>query len=224
MRLNLGCGRDVRDGWVNIDCTPGPGVDHVIDFDSEPGLGLCGAPGSMLPFPDDSVEHSEASHLIEHLRNPLPFMQELWRVTRPGGTVELLCPHGSSDEADEDPTHVRRMYEGSWRYFSQPFYWRADYGYRGDWQPEEVKLLLHPGAGRTDDEAAVMVRHQRNTVAEMRATLIAVKPARPARQDMQQPYPVTLIRQAGDHAARLPARHRPAPVPRRLRDRRSPRS
>lgn len=191
MRLNLGCGRDIREGWVNIDCAPGPGVDHVVDLDDEP----------LLPFPDDSVDESCASHLIEHLRCPLPFMQELWRVSRPGGTVELLCPHGSSDDADEDPTHVRRMYEGSWRYYSQPFYWRADYGYRGDWQAEKVELLLQPGAGRTDDEAAVLVRHERNMVAEMRARLVAVKPARPARQELQVPYPVYLVRQEGDHAA-----------------------
>src|SRR5215472_15915745 len=96
MRLNLGCGRDIREGWVNIDGTPGPGVDHVIDFDEKPAL----------TFPDDTVDHSEASHLIEHLHNPLPFMEELWRVTRPGGTIAPRCPHGSSDDADEDPTHV----------------------------------------------------------------------------------------------------------------------
>lgn len=191
MRLNLGCGLDVRQGWVNIDCTPGPGTDHVINFDDNP----------VLPFEDSTVEHSDASHLIEHLRSPLPFMQELWRVTRPGGTLALLCPHGSSDAADEDPTHVRRMYEGSWGYFSQPHYWRADYGYRGDWKADEVQLLLEPGLNLTDEEAFTAVRRQRNLVAEMRARLTAVKPARPAEKSRQQPYPVYLVRQAGDHAA-----------------------
>ena len=191
MRLNLGCGRDIRQGWVNIDCAPGPGVDHVIDFDASP----------VLPFADDAVQHSEASHLIEHLRYPLPFMEELWRVTAPGGTVDLLCPHGSSDEADEDPTHVRRMYEGSWAYFGQPHHWRADYGYRGDWQPEAVELLLAPGPGRlADEELYNAIRRQRNLVTEMRARLVAVKPARPARHDKQEPYEVRLIREAADVA------------------------
>lgn len=193
MRLNLGCGRDIRQGWVNIDCAPGPGVDHVTDFDNAP----------VLPFPDDSVEHSEASHLIEHLRRPLPFMQELWRVTKPGGTLALLCPHGSSDDADTDPTHVRRMYEGSWPYFGQPFYWRTtdSYGYKGDWQTEEVQLLLEPGLGLADEEAAAAVRRQRNLVAEMRARLVAVKPARPAELSQQKPYPVILVREGGRGAS-----------------------
>ena len=189
MKLNLGCGRDIREGWINIDCTGGPGVDYVIDFDNSPDL----------PFPDDAIEHSEASHLIEHLHRPLPFMEELWRVTIPGGTVDLLCPHGSSDGADEDPTHVRRMYEGSWAYYGQPHYWRGDYGYRGDWQPEAVELLLAAGLERlTDEAAAVAVKHQRNLVAEMRARLVAVKPARPARADQQKLYPVHLVRGAAD--------------------------
>jgi hypothetical protein len=186
MRLNLGCGRDIRRGWVNIDCVPLPGVDHVVDFDSKP----------VLPLPDDSVTRSEGSHVIEHLRNPLPFMEELWRVTKPGGLAEFRCPYGSTNDADEDPTHVRRMFPASWLFFSQPVYWRADYGYRGDWQAAEVKLLIFPGLSDcTDAELYSMVRFQRNIVAEMRATLRCVKPAREPLQELQQPATLSLIRQ-----------------------------
>src|SRR5215472_12108282 len=124
VRLNLGCGRDIRPGWVNVDCVPLPGVDVATDFDHDP----------RLPFADGSVGYSEGEHVIEHLADPLPFMAELWSVTRAGGTAVFRCPYGSTDDADEDPTHVRRMFAGSWGYFSQPLYWRADYGYRGDWQ------------------------------------------------------------------------------------------
>lgn len=188
MRLNLGCGRDVREGWVNIDCTPMPGVDYVVDFDDKP----------VLPFDDDSVTYSEGVHVIEHLRDPLPFMEELWRVTRPGGRAVFRCPYGSTDDADEDPTHVRRMFAGSWGYFGQPHYWRASYGYAGDWQPERVTLFVFPGLqDATDGELASMVRFQRNVVAEMEASLRCVKPARAASRDLQAAYRVTLARQPG---------------------------
>jgi SAM-dependent methyltransferase len=188
LRLNLGCGRDIRDGWVNIDCAPLPGVDHVVDFDAKP----------VLPFDDDSVARSEGSHVIEHLCDPLPFMAELWRVTEPGGLAVFRCPYGSTDDADEDPTHVRRMFAGSWAYFGQPHYWRSDYGYGGDWQPAAVTLVIFPGLGdATDGELRSMIRFQRNVVAEMTARLRCVKPSREQRRELQDAYPVTLKRQPG---------------------------
>jgi SAM-dependent methyltransferase len=188
LRLNLGCGRDIRPGWVNIDCVPLPGVDHVVDFDGKP----------ELPFDDDAVAYSEGSHVIEHLADPLPFMAELWRVTRPGGLAVFRCPYGSTDDADEDPTHVRRMFAGSWGYFGQPHYWRvaASYGYGGDWQPLRIELIMFPGLeGCTDPELRSMIRFQRNVVAEMVARLRCVKPRREARRELQEAYEVTLTRQ-----------------------------
>ena len=185
VQLNLGCGRDIREGWVNIDAFPMPGVDVVADFDDKP----------VLPFDDDSVDYSEGSHVIEHLRDPLPFMAELWRVTRPDGTVKFFCPYGSTDDADEDPTHVRHVFHGSWAYFGQPHYWRADYGYRGDWQPISVTLALFPEfADCTEAELGSMLRFQRNIVSEMAATLRCVKPRREPLRELQQPYEVKLLR------------------------------
>lgn len=188
LRLNLGCGRDIRPGWVNIDSAPLPGVDYVVDFDGKP----------VLPFDDGSVAYSEGVHVIEHLADPLPFMEELWRVTRPGGRAVFRCPYGSTDDADEDPTHVRRMFAGSWAYFGQPHYWRASYGYRGDWQPEKVTLVMFPGLeDATDAELNSMIRFQRNVVAEMTATLRCVKPRREPARSLQETYEVTLRRQPG---------------------------
>jgi len=185
VRLNLGCGRDIRAGWVNVDCQPGPGVDVVTDFGGK----------TVLPFADDTVTLSEGSHVLEHLADPLPFMEELWRVTVPGGRAVFRCPYGSSDNADEDPTHVRRMFSGSWGFFGQPHYWRADYGYRGDWQPAQVTLLIYPEhTGWTDPELQARIRSQRNVVAEMVADLRAVKPAREPEQRLQEAYPVTAFR------------------------------
>lgn len=189
LRLNLGCGRDIREGWVNIDAVPLPGVDHVVDFDTKP----------VLPFTDDAVGHSEGSHLIEHLREPLPFMEELWRVTRPGGTAVFRCPYGSTDDADEDPTHVRRMFCGSWGYFGQPHYWRADYCYRGDWQPVQVTLRVFPEfTGLPDADLLPLIRHGRNVVAEMAVSLRCVKPRREARRELQERYDLMILRPQED--------------------------
>ena len=185
IRLNLGCGRDIRPGWVNVDCVPLPGVDVATDFDHEP----------RLPFADGTVGYSEGAHVIEHLRDPLPFMAELWRVTRGGGTAVFRCPYGSTDDADEDPTHVRRMYAGSWGYFGQPYFWRADYGYRGDWQLTDLTLsIFRELAGATDAELYSMIRFQRNVVQEMTAVLRCVKPRREPKRELQEEFTLNLHR------------------------------
>jgi hypothetical protein len=129
------------------------------------------------------------SHVIEHITNVLPMMEELYRVAKPDAELVIRCPYGSSDDADEDPTHVRRMFHGSFLAFSQPYYWRADYGYRGDWVVGDIQLLvpheLHKGAG-----AKAMfdrIQHRRNQVVEMVAVLRAVKPQRSQERSLMTP-------------------------------------
>jgi SAM-dependent methyltransferase len=188
MKLHLGCGRTRLPEYVNVDAVAGPSVDLVLNFDA------CGPGGAGFPYPDDSVEESFGSHLIEHLRNPLPFMQELWRVTRPGGMATFLCPYGSSDDAFEDPTHVRQFFLHSWGYFSQPFYWRADYGYRGDWNVRRIVLELPQAkfANRRAEEIMDAVMTHRNVVLQMRAELAAIKPPRPPDRTLIRHPPVEL--------------------------------
>jgi hypothetical protein len=107
-------------------------------------------------------------------------------VAKAGCELVVKCPYGSSDDADEDPTHVRRMFLGSFGYFSQPYYWRADYGYRGDWQP--ATIVLRPTTRffmSTDEAIANALVTERNVVEEMTVTLRAVKPARPPERELQ---------------------------------------
>lgn len=178
MRLHLGCGRTRRDGWVNIDSHPIDGVtDQVIDLDGD-GLATAFAPGT--------VDETVGIHLLEHLQRPLALMEALWAVTKPGGTATFETPYGSSDDAWEDPTHVRPYFLGSWGYFSQPHYWRADYGYRGDWEPTRIVLAVDPGLlAQPRDDLIAAIHHGRNVVRTMTATLECVKPARPPHAELQ---------------------------------------
>jgi hypothetical protein len=173
------------DGWVNVDCTKIEDVtDVVCDLDG---------PDLTSHFTEDSVEESLGAHVIEHLSHPLEFMAALWHVTKPGGTVSFETPYGSSDDAWEDPTHVRPYFLNSWGYFSQPFYFRADYGYVADWRVTDLTLAVSRSRWEGSSPAEVMaaVERERNVVSFMRATLEAVKPARPSDRSLQEPLPLS---------------------------------
>lgn len=186
-RLNVGCGRNVQEGWVNLDSAALPGVDIVCDLDN--------LRTSRIALPDGSVERFLLSHVIEHIRDSLGLMQELWRLALPGAIAEIRVPHGGSDDAWEDPTHVRAYFPGSFGYFSQPFYWRADYGYRGDWSLDKVQLLVDGARCAGLDTQAVFAKTQceRNLVREMVCELRAVKPPREAKRELQTPLTVEIV-------------------------------
>lgn len=189
-RLNVGCGRNILDGWTNLDSMPLPGVDVVVDLDR---LGF-GEGGRLLPFRDSSIGEFLLSHVLEHIRSPLPLMQELWRVAKPDALMTIRCPYGSSDDAWEDPTHVRGIFLQSFGYFSQPYYWRADYGYRGDWKTEGITLwvahahfLKLQGSSLEPTPAMVeAVMSERNVVREIVVQLVALKPAREPLRELQE--------------------------------------
>jgi SAM-dependent methyltransferase len=167
VKLNLGAGRNTIAGYVNLDRAALPGIDVVHDLESFP-----------LPFDDDTFNEILGVDLIEHIADALGLMAELWRIAKPDAICIFGLPYGSSDAAWEDPTHVRPYFINSWSYFSQPCYWRADYGYRGDWQPETLTLDVNCG-GDTSEDVLAQVMALRNVVSRQTVTLRAVKPARP---------------------------------------------
>ncbi|MBL8315501.1 MAG: methyltransferase domain-containing protein [Rubrivivax sp.] len=178
MKLNVGCGRNTLEGWLNLDSQALPGVDIVADLDA------CEA--APLPLSDNCVEEFLLSHVLEHIPKVLPMMQELHRVARPDARMVIRVPHGASDDAFEDPTHVRQLFHGSFGYFSQPYYWRADYGYRGDWITDRIELTVAQRLrGLPHEQIWECIQSERNVVVEMVAYLRAVKPVRMPLRELQ---------------------------------------
>jgi predicted SAM-dependent methyltransferase len=186
-KLHLGCGRNILPDWINLDCVALPGVDAIADLDD--------CKNTKLPFEDNSINEFLASHVIEHLHNPLPFMEELHRIAEPDAKAVFKVPFGSSDDAFEDPTHVRQYFLNSFQYFSQPAYWRADYGYKGDWITEKTHLFVD--AERHKDETLEEIMWQintfRNIVKEMAVELRAIKPIREPKRELQAIAPIEIF-------------------------------
>ncbi len=104
MKLNLGCGRDIRKGWINCDRVDGPGVDLVFDA-SKP-----------FPLPSNKFTDVLASHVLEHIPNYADTVLECHRVLRRAGILEVRTPFGMNDDA----YHVRYLWPGSLTTFCQP--------------------------------------------------------------------------------------------------------
>jgi ubiquinone/menaquinone biosynthesis C-methylase UbiE len=173
-KVNWGSGKDTKAGWNNVDIYPHKDVCYVADI-TKP----------MPDMPSNYVERMYLSHVLEHITNPLPMLQEFHRIAKPNCELLIRTPYGSSDNAWEDPTHVRPYFLGSFNYFSQAAYGAADYGYRGDWETVERTLILKDGTGIEqikDNLEAVLsvIMVQRNLVEEIQVTMRAVKPIREA--------------------------------------------
>lgn len=82
MKLNLGCGKDLWEGWVNIDWVDAPGVDMVLDI-SKP-----------LPLPNNSISEVLVSHVLEHIIDWESVIIEIWRILEPGGTLKIIVLYG----------------------------------------------------------------------------------------------------------------------------------
>lgn len=95
--------------------------------------------------------------------------------------------HGASVDAWEDPCHVRAYFTHSFGYYSQPFYWRADYGYRGDWLHKILTFIVYQQGNTRLTRAEILhkINNQRNVVQEMVAELVCVKPASEPVRELQ---------------------------------------
>jgi len=105
--LNLGCGRKMMDGAVNVDISANVGADVVHDLARVP-----------WPLPSDTFASVHAYDVIEHLDDVVRAMEEIHRVGRPGAIVHITVPHFSSANAYRDPTHRHQFGAFSFDYFA----------------------------------------------------------------------------------------------------------
>jgi len=86
------------------------------------------------PFEDSSVGVIRASHIFEHLKDPVHTMNEAYRVLAPGGWLFIEVPSTDGRGAFQDPTHVSFWNENSIWYYTNRNYARFIPGYTGRFQ------------------------------------------------------------------------------------------
>ena len=109
--VDIGCGGNKQGPeWYGIDYRALPGVDLVQDLEKFP-----------WKVPSESFHTAISNHVIEHI-NPshgifINFMNEAWRILKPGGEIIIGAPYATSVGMFRDPTHCNFINEETWSYF-----------------------------------------------------------------------------------------------------------
>lgn len=106
-KLNLGCGTDIKVGWINLDSAVLPGVDVVHDIAKLP-----------LPFADGMFDEILCHDILEHL-DYIPVLRDLHRIMKKGGMLTIRVPHFTSKNNFIDPTHVRQFSVNTFDFFAK---------------------------------------------------------------------------------------------------------
>lgn len=105
--LDLGSAHGKPEGFLGIDLH-----DSDIIADLRDGI----------PLPDNSVGMVRANDVLEHFADPVPVMNEIYRVLAPGGWLFLAVPSTDGRGAFQAPDHKSFWNQNSIWYYTNPKY------------------------------------------------------------------------------------------------------
>lgn len=114
-KLNVGCGNDIRKGWVNLDIAKLAGVDIVHDIQKIP-----------WPIKNNTFDEIECSDILEHV-DYIPILKEMHRIIKKGGILRIKVPHFTSRNNFIDPTHKKMFSIKTFEFFVKDSQFNRDY-------------------------------------------------------------------------------------------------
>ena len=83
IKLHLGCGRNLLDGWINTDF-------NTAKFSGSDFLDVT----EKFPYDDNSVDYVFSEHMIEHIsyQDGKFMIEESFRVLKSGGKIRISTP------------------------------------------------------------------------------------------------------------------------------------
>lgn len=156
LKLDLGCGKNKKEGFLGVDQRQFPGVDVVTDL--------------MQPWPwaDGSVEEINLCHVLEHFTGPqrVHIFNEMYRVLVKGGKATIATPHWCSNRAYGDFTHAwPPVSEMLYFYLSKK--WRDENAPDNDiqWNPDGYNCDFEASWGHTIHQEFVSKHQERQMYA-----------------------------------------------------------
>jgi len=123
MKINLGCGKFKRRGFVNVDSSKEVKPDVLADVTITPWKWAKESEADLI-FSDNLFEHIEPYTLIRVIR-------ECHRVLKPGGLLQVIVPVitlNSLDAVFSDPTHVNYFTIATFDYYDHRHIRWKNYG------------------------------------------------------------------------------------------------
>jgi predicted SAM-dependent methyltransferase len=165
-RVDLGCGDNKPEGWIGVDICETPSADKVHDLTQAP-----------WPFEDNSVDEARCSHFFEHLSpvERIVFMNELWRVLKPGAGCTFITPRGYERQV-QDPTHKwPPVVSATYLYFSKEWleinklsHYREMLNIVADFEVRPMQISVTPEfAVRSDEHKLFAVQHYANAAVDL---------------------------------------------------------
>ena len=129
MKLNLGCGLNKTEGFVNCDSDEVVKPDKLFDFTER------------FPFDDNSVDEVYTSHTLEHIPQELlvnKTLPEIWRVCKNEAKIKIIVPY-----LDAQPVlnHYVRFHEDTFNNWCKECYKSSDtFPFKFSFHTEKVVL------------------------------------------------------------------------------------
>jgi SAM-dependent methyltransferase len=164
LRLDLACGQNKTKDYFGVDTAKVKGVDLVYDLEKFP-----------WPFADNSVIDAVCNHYIEHTKDLIKFMDEVYRILKPGCKITISAPYYNSIRAWQDPTHTRVISEATFLYFNKG--WRVQnkldhYPIKSDFDFSYGYNISAEWMGRAEEARGFAIRHYTNVVDDIQVILI----------------------------------------------------
>ncbi len=107
-KLNLGCGNDIKDGYVNCDNFESNIIDVVHDLEKFP-----------YPWEDNTFDEIILINVMEHLSEPIKVIEEIYRISKNNGKIIVRVPYYNSQDMFTDPTHKTFFNQYSFDFFDE---------------------------------------------------------------------------------------------------------
>ncbi|MBE3086934.1 MAG: methyltransferase domain-containing protein [Bacteroidetes bacterium] len=162
-KLDLACGQNRQEGYFGIDVKPGEKVDAVVDLEQFP-----------WPIESESADDIFCSHYVEHTPDLIKFMDEVYRILKPGGKIKVIAPYDTSMRCWQDPTHKRAISEATFLYYNAE--WRKTnkldhYDIKSDFDYTYGYDIAMDWANRSDEARAFAIRHYNNVINDIHVVL-----------------------------------------------------
>ncbi len=130
VKLQIGCGKQHFDEFINMDISPtcGPDVKHDVRL----GLPM---------FPDDKFEEVVANGILEMIHPNEEFcfvLNELWRVLKPGGQLNGQVPSTDPRVMGLDPFDKRWFMVETFNYWNVKEHAWKEFGTQYGFKPWHV--------------------------------------------------------------------------------------